>query len=529
MASLARENSVRSASLILIVTLTLSNVLGLARDMLLAWRFPFSVSDPYVAAFRIPDTIFNFLILGAITSAFIPIFSEIIVNEEKERGSRLVSSMLNIGALLMVISAIILYFLMPFVMPFVVSGLNSEKISDSIHLARILMLTPIFFSASYIVGGVLNSYGRFLAFSLSPLLYNLAIIFGILFVAPEFGLNGVVYCVVIGSALHLLVQLPALSQVGFKYHFTFNYHDEALKKIGRLMIPRSLSLGANQILLTIFTAIGSTISTGVISAFYYANNIQTVPTVILGNSFAAAIFPTLSRKIAEDKKDACAFYLIRAMRVIGFLLIPSTVVFILLRAQIARLIVGHGHASWGDTKMTALALAFFSISFIAQGLIPLLARAFFAIKNTKSPMIISLITVVFSVVIAYPLAHHYGISGLTLAFSLGSFLQFSLLFYMLIRIYPLIYNWSLIYSYGKTAIISLIMGGVVWLTMHLAANIVDLRYSTGVLFQTFLSVGAGIIVYLFLSYLFDAEEIKWAFSRRLNDKILENKTEQLPE
>jgi putative peptidoglycan lipid II flippase len=288
-------------------------------------------------------------------------------------------------------------------------------------------------------------------------------------------------------------------------------------------------LGANQILLTVYTAIGSALAAGAISAFTYANNIQTVPTVILGNSFAMAVFPTLSKKIAENDKDGFAFYLVRALRVIGFLLIPSTVVFILLRAQIARLVIGLGHASWGETKMTALALAAFSISFLAQGLIPLVARAFFALKNTRLPMWVSIVSVISSIILAYPLAEKYSVFGLSLAFSIGSFIQIILLFTYLHKQYPGILDRSLFVSYTRTVFISLFMGVCVWATMHLVANYVDMYRYLGVLIQTAACLIVGLIVYLGTNYLFGAEEIKWAFSRRINGKIVETIPEQMPQ
>lgn len=527
--ALSGENSVRGASVILMVTLALSNVLGLFRDMLLSRNVAFTDSDIYFAAFRIPDTVFNFLILGAITSAFIPVFSEVNVKRGKEEGWKVASALSNICGLVMVFTALAFYFFIPYLMPFVAKGFTAEKLTEAIRLSRLLMLTPIFFSVSYIVGGVLNSYGRFFAFSLSPLFYNIAIIVGIAWAAPKYGLIGIVYFVVIGSLLHFFVQLPALFALGFRHQLTFDWRDPAIKRIWRLMIPRSLSLGANQILLTVFTSVGSAIATGAISAFNYANNIQTVPTVILGNSFAMAVFPTLSKKIAEDDKDGFTFYLVRTLRVIGFLLIPSTVVFILLRAQIARLVIGLGHASWGETKMTALALAAFSISFLAQGLIPLVARAFFALKNTRLPMWVSIISVVVSIILAYPLAEKYSVFGLSLAFSVGSFIQIILLLTYLHKQYPGILDRSLFVSYAKTVLVSLFMGACVWVTMHLVANYVDMYRYLGVLIQTVVSLIVGLIIYLGTSYLFGAEEIKWAFSRRINGKVVETISEQMPQ
>jgi putative peptidoglycan lipid II flippase len=378
------------------------------------------------------------------------------------------------------------------------------------------MITPIFFSISYIISGVLNSYKRFFAFSLAPLLYNLSIIIGAVWASPRFGVVGVVYFVIIGSFLHLLIQIPALVKSGYKYDFIIQLKNKAVWRVARLMLPRSISLGANQILLTAFTAIASSLAAGSIMALNFANNIQTVPTVILGSSFATAVFPTLAEKIAKGDRNGFSFYLVRTIRAIGFLLIPSAVMLILLRAQAVRLILGTGKFNWDNTKMTAVTLGFFSISLIASGLIPILAKAFFALKNTKLPMYASVASSVFSIIIAYPLSKEFSVAGLALAFSIGSFIQLFMLFYAIYRKYPDIISASLIYAYLRIILVSLVMGGMVWLAMHLAVNYVDMTRFLGILEQTVFAVAVGFTVYLGLSYLLNCEEIKWVYRRKLN-------------
>ncbi|MFA5926660.1 MAG: murein biosynthesis integral membrane protein MurJ [Patescibacteria group bacterium] len=512
-----QETSVRGASLLLIVTLALSNVLGLFRDFFLTRNISYAESDVYFAAFRIPDTVFNFLILGAITSAFIPIFADFVAKKKLDDGYQMASSMINIASSAMLVVAVVFFFLMPILVPLIVPNFSLEKIAETVKLSRLLMMTPIFFSASYVIGGILNTSRRFLAYSLAPLLYNASIIFGALWAAPRFGVVGVVYCVVAGAALHALIQIPALFHLGFKYSVVANFRDKNIRKILRLMVPRSISLGASQMLLTVFTAVASTLAVGAISAFNYSNNIQTVPVVVLGNSFAAAVFPTLAIKISENDNKGFATYLLRAMKSIAFLLIPSSIILVLLRAQIVRLILGSDKIGWDDTKMTALTLGFFSISLLAQGLIPLFARAFFALKNTKIPMYASLAMVISSVILAYPLTKYFSVSGLALAFSVGSFIHLGILFAALQRRYPDLNLVSLVSSLEKIVINSLIMGVGVWSAMHVAVNYVDMSHFIGVLVQTVVAVVSGLVIYCLLSYLAGSEELKWVFARRINN------------
>lgn len=512
----SKENSIRGASILLIVTLTISNILGLLRDRFLTKNIATYNLDIYYASFRIPDLIFNFLILGAITSAFIPIFSDFRAKGQEKEGFKVTNMLLNLSFLFVAASGIILAILMPWVMPLVVPKFDAYRMSEAIRFARLLMLTPIFFSFSYILGGMLNSYKRFFAYSLAPLFYNLSIIFGAAFLAPRYGTVGVIYAVIAGSALHFLVQLPSALRLGFRFKAIISFTDVSVKKIIRLMIPRTISMGANQIMLLVYTAIASALAAGSISAFNLANNIQTVPVVVLGTSFATAIFPTLALAISHKEDEKFSFYLNRALRSIGYLLIPSTAIFFLLRAQIVRLILGSGKFSWDDTKMTAMTLGFFSLSILAQGLIPLLSRAFYALKNTRTPMWVSILTVIFSVVIAYPLVAAFSVAGLALAFTIGSYFNAIVLFIFLKKQFPHVLDKELLGSYGKTLFISLIMALLVWGTMHLAAGWVDMNRFFGILEQTVIAIGVGLVSFGLLSLVFDQQEMKWALTRKIN-------------
>lgn len=512
----SKENSIRGASMILIITLALSNILGLFRDRFLTKNVSTYYLDIYYAAFRIPDAIFNALILGAITSAFIPIFADFLAQKKEQEGYKMANMLINLAVTAMGILAIIFIIFMPYLAPLVAPGFDHFRLNEVVKYSRILMLLPIFFSASYIIGGILNTHKRFMAYSLAPLIYNLAIIAGAFFLAPKYGLPGVIWAVVAGSFLHFLIQfIPAL-MLGYRYRFVFSFRDASILRILRLMIPRSISMGAGQIMLIAFTSIASMLAAGSISAFNLANNIETMPVVVLGTSFATAIFPTLAQKISENNHEDFAFYLNRALRAIGYLLIPSAAIFILLRAQIIRLILGSGKFTWDDTRMTAMALGFFALSIVAQGIIPLLSRAFYALKNTRTPMYISIATVTISVIVAFPLAHVLSVAGLALAFSIGSFFNAFVLLYYLRKMYPHVLDANLLFSYIKTIIISLIMAVFIWGTMHLVASHVDMTRFVGVLEQTLIAVLVGVVVFFLLSALFRQEEMTWAFTRRIN-------------
>lgn len=510
------ENSVRGASWVLIITLTLSNILGLLRDHFLAAFIPTSELDIYFAAFRIPDLIFNFLILGAISSVFIPIFCDYIAGKKLKEGWHVTNSFLNIAVSAMAFFAVLMFFLMPYATHLVVPNFSPDKMEKTILLSRILMLTPIFFAASYIISGILNSFKRFVTYALAPLIYNLSIIAGTLILGKSIGVIGVVYFVVNGSALHLLVQLPSAIRLGFRYQAIFDWKHPSVKRIFRLMVPRTIGMGVTQIMLLVFTAIASALAAGSISAFNFANNIQTMPTVVFGTSFATAVFPTLTTAIAEKKYDKFIFYFYRSARTITYLLIPISVAFILLRAQIIRLILGSGQFEWSDTKTTALTLGFFSVSLIAQGIIPLLSRGFYAYKNTRTPMYISIVTVAVSVFLGYILSKTMGVAGLALAFSIGSFVN-ALMLYLGMRTFPgFKFDISVFTSAAKTILMSAIMGLVIWGSNHFFASYLNMNTFFGVLEQTAISLILGTAVYLLISYIWHCDELKWAISRKIN-------------
>lgn len=512
----SKENSIRGASIILIITLTLSNVLGMFRDRFLTKNILTYDLDVYYAAFRIPDLIFNFLILGAISSAFIPIFSDFLTHKEEEKGYRVTNILINIGLLFTILSAVVLYFLMPHLVPLVVPSFDPNRMALTVRYSRLLMITPIIFCVSYIIGAVLNCYKRFVAYSFAPIIYNLSIIYGAAVLAPKYGLTGVIYSVIAGALLHLSIQIIPVLKLGYRYQLIISFTDKSIKRIFRLMIPRTISMGSSQLMLIAYTAIASALAAGSITAFNLANNIQTMPVVVLGTSFATAVFPVLAAKISAGEDKDFSILLDRTLKAMGYLLIPSTVIFIMLRAQIIRLILGSGKFDWDDTRMTAITLGFLSISILAQGIIPLITKAFYALKNTRTPMYISIVTVIVAILLGYPLSKSMSVAGLALAYSIASYVNLIILIYFLWKKYPKILNKSLLLSYLKTTISTVFMAAGLWLTMHLVANYVNMNKFVGILEQTAATLIVGLIIFFAMSYILDQEEISWALRRQIN-------------
>jgi len=510
---LVRENSVRGASLILIATLALSNLLGVLRDHFLASHIPTDRLDIYFAAFRLPDLVFNILILGSIAAAFVPVYSSYIRDKGQKEATRLAQASITIGVLAVAACLVLLFLLMPYLMNYLVPNFDAQKKAETVYFARWLLFSPLFFTISYFLGGILNAHKRFLAYSIAPLIYNISIIFGILLFSERFGVGGVIIGVIAGSILHLLIQLVPAYRVGFSLKFIFDLKEAGVRRIMRLMVPRAIGLGTNQILLVAFTSFASAFPGG-IAIYNFADNMQTVPSVIFGNSFALAVFPTLaglSLKVTEDKERFLQLFY-KSTRAILFFIVPSTALVIILRAQIIRIILGYGFFGWSDTRAAAATLGLFAISIVAQGLIPLFARSFYAVHDTRTPMYASIFSIVLSITLGYifsrsaaPVAE--GVSSLALAFSIGSWVNLfilAILFNKKIRInYQYILNF-LIGVVALTVVMMVIAQGV----KVLVADFYDIDMVRFLALQILLTALVGGGSYLGLAYLFRFDEVR---------------------
>ena len=510
----------------------ISRVLGLFRDRLLASSFGAGETlDTYYAAFKLPDLIFNILVLGALSSSFIPVFLEYWHKDQgtvRERSWHIVNSVLNILLVTLVVLAVVMFIFSPQIVKIIAPGFTPEQLSQTTNLTRIMLLSVIFFGISNVVSGILNSFKRFLAYSLAPIVYNLGIIFGILVLVPSFGTIGLAWGVVLGAFLHLFVQIPALFKTGYYYRPIFDFKDAGVRKIGKLMIPRALSLGVNQINQLIIVAIASTLAVGSIAVFNFANNLQFFAISTFGISLAIAAFPVFSEAFAEDNRKKFIQVFSSTFRRVLFFIVPVSFIMLLLRAQIVRLVLGTGNFDWNDTYLTAQSLGFFAISLFAQSLVPLLARSFFAQHDTKTPLIISLISMAINIILAYIFGHLWGVIGLALAFSVAAIINMSLLLIVLRKKIGNLDDKNIMHStlriLGASGFAALITQGL----KYVMANNVNMQTFLGVLLQTIVAAGGAMLVYFLLAYILKFEEVAILKSilLRLKAQILNGKRKE---
>lgn len=522
-------NSITLAAGLVAVSSLASRFLGVIRDRILAGEFGAGANlDMYYAAFRIPDLVFNLVVLGALSAGFIPVFTALLEkNKENQKAAwDLTNNIFNF--LLLGISALSLLGIIfaPYLMRLVAPGFSPSEQETVVSLTRIMFLSPLFLGISGILGGVLQSFKRFLIYSLAPILYNLGIILGALYLVDFWGLYGLAWGVIIGAILHAAIQIPAVYQLGFRYRWRLDGQDESTRRIGKMMIPRTLSLATGQINLVVITAIASGLTSGSLAIFNFANNLQSFPVGIFGISFAIAAFPALSAQANDNNRLQDSFS--RTIRQIFFFIIPATVFIIALRAQIIRIVLGTGNFDWEDTILTMNTLGFFALSLFAQAAIPLLTRVFYAKQDSITPFYLGLGTVGVNVILSLFLAPRLGVSGLALAFSAANILYFMLLWIWLsARIGSLHIGKILISVIKFTA--SAIMAGASIQIMKLAIwPFIDMSKFSGVFIQLVSSALVGLLVYLFMCHILRSEEFenfwsslkqRWPFNKvRIDDQ-----------
>ncbi|OGF23749.1 murein biosynthesis integral membrane protein MurJ [Candidatus Falkowbacteria bacterium RIFCSPLOWO2_12_FULL_45_13] len=509
-------NSITMAALLVGGSSLISRFLGIFRDRILAGQFGAGDTlDIYYAAFRVPDLIFNLLILGALSAGFIPIFTSLIngplqkvrslFGDRYKEAWELTSNVLNILTVGLIILCGLGVIFAPQIMKLITPGFNQEKMALTINLSRIMFLSPIFLGISSVCGGVLQSFKRFFVYSLSPIFYNIGIIIGALFLAPSWGIYGLAWGVCLGALAHLLIQLPALIQLGFKYKLSFNFRSEKVMKIWLMMVPRTMSLAISQLNLLVITIIASTLASGSLAVFNLANNLQSFPVGIFGISFAIAAFPAMSAA-AFDKKILVKD-LSLTVRQILFFIIPATVILLALRAQIIRVILGTGQFDWQDTVLTIDTLGFFCLSLFAQALIPLLVRVFYARLTAKTPFIIGLIAALANIFLSIWLSDRLGVAGLALAFSLASVMNLILLWLWLNLEIGWLDEIKIFVSTIKFLLAALAAGlAVQGVKLIIGANI-DMTRFWGVLTQGLVAGLAGIFVYVLVCLTLKSEEL----------------------
>src|SRR3954470_11402272 len=427
--------SVGRASIVMIGALIASRVLGWLRLSVIGAKFGATADlDVFWAAFKIPDALFNLLVAGALASAFIPVFAGYLAKEREKEAWHVASSVMNVLILSLVVLSAVMWLLAPWLVPAIVApGYRDrpEQLDLVVHLTRLMLFSPIFMGLSSLVTGVLQSYRQFLAGAVAPLVYNGVQILFALFLSPFLKIDALAYGVVAGAAMMFLVQIPELTFRRTKYELTLDLDHKGVREVFLLAGPRTFSLAAVQIVFFVDTYLASFMPTGSLTALTYAFQLMLLPLGVYSIAISAAVFPTLSRYASLGQAAKMRDALQQAIRWILFLTLPTAIVMVVLRRPIVSLLFQYGAFGAEARELTQAAFLFYSLGLAGHALVQILARVYFASRDTQTPLALTLISIGLNVVLSVSLAPFLGINGLALANSIATLVEAALLFILL--------------------------------------------------------------------------------------------------
>lgn len=474
-----------SAALLVMIFFVLSRLSGLAREIIIGASYGTSAAyDAYLAAFRIPDLLFQLAAGGALGSAFIPVFAGYWLEADKRVAWLLFSRVLNLITLALVALGIIAaIFAEPIVRTILAPGFTLEQQLLTASLMRWMLLGTIVFGASGLIMGALNATQHFLAPAAAPVLYNAAIIAAAYFLAPTYGVYGLAVGVVAGALAHLLVQLPVLLHKGYRYRPAFSLADTGVRKVMVLMGPRVLGLFFVQLHFLVNTILASGLGAGAVSALNYAWLLMLLPQGIIAQGIATAIFPTLSAQAARGQIAALRSTLNAALRAVIWLTVPAAVGLFLLRTPLIQLFLQRGQFTADSTAMTAYALAFFTFGLVAHSLLEVITRAFYALHDTWTPVKIGIGAMVLNLILSLLLLQPLSFGGLALANTIATTAETLVLLWLIRPQIAGLGGRRLLASLGRALPGTLAMAGALLLFLNLAAD-----------WPTWLVVGGGILL-----------------------------------
>ena len=394
------STGIHQAAFLLALSSIANTVFALFRDRLLAGSFGASrVLDIYYAAFRLPDMLFSLSLFFVASTAFIPLYLEY-QGKSPESARRFFGSVITLFLGAIVVLLCIAFLALPVLIPRIVPGFSKEEQETTRLLSSIMLFSPLFLGLSSIVSGVVQSSKRFLSYALAPIAYNGGIILGVLVFLPVFGASGLALGVVMGAFFHLVVQIPTLIRLRVFPRARFTLDSESLQIIW-YSFPRAAALSVNQLTHTVLTALASALGAGSIAIFNLSQNLYALPLTVIGLSYSVAAFPTMAE--LAIKKDRLLFFqhLVSATRHVLFWAIPITGLFFVFRAHIVRLVLGTGAFAWVDTHLTIASLFLFSFAIMAQSLVTLFVRAFYALGKTREPILFNIISAVATIFLAF--------------------------------------------------------------------------------------------------------------------------------
>jgi putative peptidoglycan lipid II flippase len=468
-----RLATIVGAALIVMSGFIASKLLGLVRNIVISHQYGASRDyELFLAAISIPDTLFQVLAGGAVSAAFIPVFSSYLSEGQRTRAWQLTSALMNLGVVVLGAIAVILALFAPSLMALLVAGWPAEDQARAAALTRIMLISPVVFAVSALATSALNGVHRFALAAAAPLAYNLSLIF--------LGAEGLALGAVIGALLHLGVQLPGLIHVGMRYVPTFGLDLAGTREVAKLMVPRVIGLGVSQLNQLINILLASFLIQGAVAYLNYAWLLLMVPLGVFAMGLSTAIFPTLAEQSAQSRTEEERQTFVFGLRVILYLTIPAATGLVVLGRPIVGLLLQRGEFTAEDAAATALVLGWFAIGLPGHSVIEIVDRVFYAERDTATPVKVAAGAVALNIALSLILMRTgLTFGGLALANSIAALTEATILTVLLNRRL----HWlraSEVLGFGwRIGLAAVAMGVVAMLLQGIIAPSVDAAHWTG--------------------------------------------------
>lgn len=510
------QKTIISAATVLSITYAASAFLSFLRTRILSNYFGDSPElGVFFTADRIPSFIFNVLVVGTLSTVFIPVFTSHLKKSEGDAW-RISSAVTNMFILAFGLFGIIAFIFAKDLMVVLSLGkLTAAEVDLGKNLMRIMIGAQVVLIFSSLLTSILQSFRYFLVPSLAPILYNVGMILGVIVLTPLLGIYGAAYGVMIGSLLHLLVQLPLLSRVNYKYAFTLGFKQEGIREIFKLLPPRLLASSVNQISVVVDTSLAIAVSVSSVVVFKFAEQLQSFPVNLFGVSIALAALPTLSY-VSDDKdfkkfKDTFNTSLMQML----FLVLPASIMLLVLKVPLVRLVYGAPEFSWPATVATSYTLAFFALSIFTQSAVFLLTRAFYALHDTKTPLLVVICSIAVDILLSVIFVKGFGFGVWSIAFSytLSSFMDFGVLMYLLSRKVGGFDFDSLVEPFLKISYSAIFMGISLYAPMKILEDLIfDTTRTVPLAMLTMTASIFGFISYFIFTKIFAVKEVELLYT-----------------
>ena len=387
----------------------------------------------FFAAFRVPDLLFQLLIFGAVSVAFIPVFTDFLNKKGDKEAFTFASDVLNIVLVGFIAVCIIVFLLAGNFIGLIVPGFNEAQKEETVNLTRIILGGQIILVIGSFLTGISQSFQRFIIPAIASFFYNVGIILGIIFLVPLWGIAGPAVGVTLGASLYVVIQIPLVVSLGFRHTLTFNFKSNGIREVLGLMSIRTVGVAVEQLNETVGVILASLISASSVTFLTFAQHLQTVPIGLFGATLAQAALPVLSREKSRGEDGSFKVTLLTTMHQIMFLALPAAAILIVLRIPAVRLVFGASQFNWEATVLTGKTVAFLSVGLAAQAIALLLVRSFYALKDTRTPVIVSILSVSLNVTLSFYFVQnlHLEVWGLGASYAISSNFAFLLLLYFL--------------------------------------------------------------------------------------------------